>query len=163
MILPPSFSFSRGATFSEVLVALALTLIGVTGAMGAFQAASRSIMQGTLATRALAMAESRLEAKRSVRWEQLLADDLDHDGVTEILMHDDGADGDRSAGDGIYSAAWEEAGVLLTWTVASNRLGSLTDSGFVVLEAHASFETGSGRREVQLATIRANPRFAGSH
>jgi hypothetical protein len=163
MTLLCSFCSSRGATFSEVLVALALTMIGVTGAMGAFQAAGRSIMQETLATRALAMAESRLEAKRSVRWEQLLTDDFDHDGVPEILMHDDGASGDRSAGDGIYSAAWEEAGVLLIWTVAPNRPGSLTGSGFVVLEARASFESGKGRREVKLATIRANPRFAGSH
>jgi hypothetical protein len=163
MILRPSFYSSKGATFSEVLVALALTLIGVTGAMGAFQAAGRSITQGSLATRALAMAESRLEAKRSVRWDWMLMDDLDHDGMPEILMHDDGASGDRVAGDGIYSAAWEQAGVLLTWTVAPNRLGNLSNSGFVVLEARASYESGSGPQEVRIATVRANPMFAGSY
>jgi len=163
MILPRSFESSKGATFSEVLVALTLTLIGVTGAMGAFQAAGRSITQGTLATRALAMAESRLESKRSVRWDRLLMDDLDHDGVPEILMHDDGASGDRVAGDGIYSAAREQAGVLLTWTVAPNRLGSLSNSGFVVLEARASYESGSGPQEVRVVTVRANPMFAGSY
>jgi hypothetical protein len=163
MILPSSFDSSKGATFSEVLVALALTLIGVMGAMGAFQAAGRSIMQGMLATRALAMAESRLEAKRSVRWDRLLMDDLDHDGVPEILMHDDGANGDRAAGDGIYSAAWEQAGVLLTWTVAPNRPGNLSSSGFVVLEARASYESGSGSQEVRVATVRANPMYAGSY
>jgi len=163
MILPPFFESSKGATFSEVLVALVLTLIGVAGAMGAFQAAGRSITQGTLATRALAMAESRLEAKRSMRWDRLLMDDLNHDGVPEILMHDDGVSGDRVAGDGIYSAAWEQAGVLLTWTVAPNRLGSLSNSGFVVLEARASYESGSGPQEVRVVTVRANPMFAGSY
>ena len=163
MILSLFFDSPRGATFSEVLVALALTLIGVMGAMGAFQAADRSIMQGTLATRALAMAESRLEAKKSVRWDRLLLDDLDHDGVPEILMHDDGANGDRAAGDGIYSAAWEQAGVRLTWTVAPNRPGNLSSSGFVVLESRASYKSGSGPQEVRVATVRANPMCAGSY
>ena len=64
-----------GASFAEVFVALALTLIGLAGAMGAFQASERSFRTGMLATRALAMAESRIEAKRSVRWDRLLLDD----------------------------------------------------------------------------------------
>ena len=163
MTLPFSLDSSRGATFSEVLVAMALTLIGLTGAMGAFHAAGRSIGHGTLATRALAAAESRIEAKRSVRWELLLTDDFDHDGVPEMLMHDDGASGDRAAGDGIYSAAREQEGVLLTWTVAPNRAGSLQDSGYALIEARASYMTESGEHEVRLATVRANPTFAGSH
>ena len=61
------FYAEAGVSFAEVLVALALTLTGLAGAMGAFQAAERSIQTGTLATRALAMAESRIEAKRAVR------------------------------------------------------------------------------------------------
>jgi hypothetical protein len=162
MILLPYVDSSSGATFSEVLVASALTLIGVIGAMGAFQAAEQSIGQGTLATRALAMAESRIEAKRSVQWEQLLMDDLDHDGLHELLMHDDGAQGDLIAGDGIYSAAREQEGVLLVWTVAPNRPGNLSDSGFVILEARATYMTGSGPHKVRVATVRANPAFAGS-
>jgi hypothetical protein len=133
------------------------------GAMGAFHAAGRSIGHGTLATRALAMAESRIEAKRSVRWEFLLMDDLDHDGVPEMRMHDDGASGDRVAGDGIYSATREQDGVLLTWTVAPNRAGSLPESGYAVLEARATYMTVSGEHVVRLATVRANPMFAGSH
>lgn len=163
MIQLPPVDSSRGATFSEVLVALALTLIGLVGAMGAFHAAEQSIGQGTLATRALAMAESKIEAKRSIQWEQLLMDDLDHDGLHEVPMHDDGAGGDHIAGDGIYSAAWEQDGVLLVWTVSPNRPGSLLDSGFVTLEARATYMTSSGSREVRIATIRANPAFAGSH
>jgi hypothetical protein len=154
---------SSGATFSEVLVALALTLIGLMGAMGAFHAAGQSIGQGALATRALALAESRIEAKRAVRWEELLMDDLDHDGIAEIVMHDDGASGDLVAGDNIYSALWEQEGVVLAWTVAPNRPGNLLESGFVVVEARASYMTAMGPREVRVASLRANPMFAGSH
>jgi hypothetical protein len=99
------FHAEGGASFAEVLVAMALTLIGLVGAMGAFQAAERSLQTGTLATRALAMAESRIEAERSARWDRLLLDDLDHDhdGVPDLVMHDDGAGSDALAGDGVYS------------------------------------------------------------
>ena len=151
-----------GATFSEVMVAMALTSVGVMGAMGAFEAADKSLGRDLLATRALAMVESRLEAKRAVLWEQLLLDDLDHDGMPEVLMHDDGTDGDRSAGDGIYSASLERQGVRLIWTVASNRPGSFASSGSVVIEVRGLYQTKTGEREVRLATLRANPGFAGS-
>jgi hypothetical protein len=157
-----SVESTRGATFSEVLVAMALTSVGLIGAMSAFQATQKSLGQATLVTRALAMAESRLEAKRSVKWERLLMDDLDHDGVPEVVMHDDGADGDRMAGDGIYSARREQDGVMLMWTVAPNR-GNLATSGFVVVEACASYRFDNGEHEVRIATLRANPVLAGSH
>ena len=157
------FDSSTGATYSEVLVALVLTLLGTVGAMGAFHAAGRGLSTGTLAMKALAMAESRIEAKRSVRWNQLLEDDLDHNGEPELLMHDDGAGGDRLAGDGVYSASWEKDGVRLTWTVTPNRAGDLLDSGFALIEARASFRSDFGEQEVRLATIRANPAFTLSH
>jgi hypothetical protein len=163
MTLPPSLNTAAGATYSEVLVSMALTFIGMMGAMGAFDVADKTIMQGMLASRALAMAESRLEAKRSLRWEQLLMDDLDHDGIPEVLMHDDGADGDRAAGDCIYSASWERNGVVLTWTVAPNRVGGLLESGFAIIEARASYRSGNREHEVQVGTVRANPAFVGSH
>jgi hypothetical protein len=153
---------TRGATFSEVLVALGLAVLGLTGAMGAFHVADKTIMQDMLANRALTVAESRLEAKRSVRWEHLLMDDLDHDGLPETLMHDDGANGDRVAGDGIYSAQWEGNGVVLTWSVAPSHQARLSESGFVILEAWASYKSDNGEHEVRLATVRANPVFAGS-
>ncbi|HEY5626411.1 MAG TPA: choice-of-anchor X domain-containing protein [Nitrospira sp.] len=154
---------TEGATFSEVLVALVLTMVGVLGAMGAFQAAGSGISQGALVTRALAMAESRIEAKRSVSWDLILMDDLDHDGTMETSMRDDGAGGDRSAGDGIYSASREQDGVSLTWMVSPNRPGHVLDSGFVIIEARASYQWGEGRREVRLATVRANPNVSGSY
>lgn len=152
----------RGATFSEVLVAMALTSLGVTGAMGAFLAAERSLSRDTLAVRALAMAESRLEAKRAASWELLLVDDLDHDGLPDVAMHDDGTGGDRMAGDGIYSAIWEQHGVTLTWTIRCKHAGGLGKSGAIVIEARSVYHTSTGERELRLATVRANPAFAGT-
>ena len=163
MTLLTCLKATRGATFSEVLVAMALAFIGLTGAMGAFYVANKAIVQSMLASRALAMAESRLEAKRSVRWELLLRDDLDHDGIPEILMHDDGIGGDVAGADGIYSAQAELNAVVLTWTVAPNHGERLSDSGFAVLEARAAYRSEDGDHEVRLATVRANPAFAGSH
>jgi hypothetical protein len=156
------FHAEGGASFAEVLVAMALTLIGLVGAMGAFQAAERSFRMGTLATRALAMAESRIEAKRSARWDRLLLDDLNHDGVPDLVMHDDGAGEDVLAGDGVYSGRWDQDGIHLIWTVTPSRSSSLSASGHVLIEAHAFYEASEGQREVRVATLRANPVFVGS-
>ena len=152
----------RGASFSEVLVAMALTMTGLVGAMGAFEAAERIIRNGMLATRALAMAESRIEAKRSARWDRLLLDDLNHDGVPDLVMRDDGVGGDAVAGDGTYSGSWGQDGVQLIWTVTPSRFGSLSASGHVVIEARAAYASGSGPREVRVGTVLANPLFVGS-
>ncbi|HSL03306.1 MAG TPA: choice-of-anchor X domain-containing protein [Nitrospiraceae bacterium] len=156
------FHAEGGASFAEVLVAMTLTLIGLVGAMGAFQAAERSIRIGTVATRALAMAESRIEAKRSVRWDRLLLDDLNHDGVPDLVMHDDGVGGDVLAGDGVYSGRWDQDGVQLIWTVTPSRSGSLSASGHVRIEARAVYAAGESQREVRVGTLRANPMFVGS-
>lgn len=151
-----------GASFAEVLVAMALTMIGLAGAIGAFQAAERIFQTGTLATRALAMAESRIEAKRSARWDRLLLDDLNHDGVPDLVMRDDGGGGDVLAGDGVYSGSWDQDGVHLVWTVMPSRSGSLSVSGHVLIEARAVYVAGEGPREVRVGTLRANPVFVGS-
>ena len=154
---------STGATFSEVMVAMALTSVGVMGAMGAFEAAHKTLGRDTLAARALAMAESRLEAKRARPWEQLLTDDLDHDGRPDVTMHDDGTGGDRMAGDDIYSAMLEQDGVTVVWTIASPYAGSPINSGAVLIEVRGIYRANGSEREVRLATLRANPVFAGNH
>lgn len=156
------FHAEAGASFAEVLVAMVLTLIGLAGAMGAFQAAERGFRTDMLATRALAMAESRLEAKRTARWDRLLLDDLNHDGVPDLAMHDDGAAGDVVAGDGVYSGSWDQDGVHLIWTVTPSRAGSLSASGHVLIEARAAYAAGEAQREVRVGTLRANPVFVGS-
>ena len=151
----------RGATLSEVLIAMVLTSLGVTGAMGAFAAADKSLTRDALAARALTMAESRLEAKLAVPWNQLLSDDLDHDGVPDVTMRDDGAGGDRTAGDGIYSAMLEQHGVKVVWTVEPRGSGPLGSAGGVIIEARGFYPAGAGNREIRLATLRANSAFAG--
>ena len=156
------FITEGGASFAEVLVAMTLTMIGLVGAMGAFQAAERSLRIGTLATHALAMAESRIEAKRSVRWDRLLLDDLNHDGVPDLVMRDDGIGGDVLAGDGVYSGSWDQDGVQLMWTVTPSHSGSLSASGHVLLEARSIYAAGEGQREVRIGTLRANPVFVGN-
>ena len=162
MIRDRLFHAEGGASFAELLVAMTLTLIGLVGAMGAFQATERIFRTGTLATRALAMAESRIEVKRSVRWDRLLLDDLNHDGVTDLVMHDDGVGGDVLAGDGVYSGRWEQDGVQLIWTVTPSHSGSLSASGHVQIEARAVYAAGESQREVRVGTLRANPMFVGS-
>jgi len=153
----------KGATFSEVMVAMALVSVGVMGAMGAFEAADRSLARDALAARALSMAESRVEAKRAAQWAQLLVEDLDHDGVPDLTMHDDGTGGDRMAGDGIYSAMLEQHGVTVVWTIAARHSESLINSGAVLIEARGLYRASGGEREVRLATLRANPSFTGNH
>jgi len=150
-----------GASFSEVLVSMAILPLGLMGAIGAFHAAEKTIAYGVLASRALAMAQSRIEAKRGAQWDRLLADDLNHDGMPDIIMHDDGQGGDLIAGDGAYSASHQEGGISLTWTVTPSRGGNLSASGHVVLEVVASYGNGQRRREVKLVTIRSNPVFVG--
>ena len=151
-----------GASLAEVFVALALTMIGLAGAMGSFQAAERSLRTGMLATRALAMAESRIEAKRSVRWDRLLLDDLNHDGVPDLVMRDDGADGDVLASDGVYSGSWDQDGIHLIWTLTPSRSGSLSASGHVLIEVRAIYTADDGQHEVRVGTLRANTVFVGS-
>ena len=153
----------RGATFSEVMVAMVLTSMGVMAAMGAFEAADKSLGRDTLAARALAAAESRLEAKGAVPWKQLLSEDFNHDGMPDLTMHDDGSEGDHIAGDGIYSAMVEQEGVTVIWTVAFPHSGSLTDAAMVLIEARGVYRAGGEERGVRLATLRANPSFAGDH
>jgi hypothetical protein len=156
-------SAQRGATFAEVLISMTLLLIGLMGAMGSYQAADRGLRASQLATRALAMAESRIEAKRAARWDRLLVDDLDDDGLPDLVMRDDGQEGDAQAGDTIYTGSWDHDGVHLLWTVAPSRPGSLATAGYVALEARATYITSGGPREVRIGTLRANPVFVGSH
>ncbi len=151
----------RGATLSEVMIAMVLTSLGVTGAMGAFAAADKSLARDALAARALAMAESRVEAKRAVPWNQLLSDDLDHDGLPDVTMRDDGAGGDRTASDGIYSAMLEQHGLKVVWTVQPRGSGPLGSAGSVIIEARGFYHSAAGDREIRLATLRANSACAG--
>jgi len=152
----------KGFSLVEAMIAMSISTIVVMGGMAALQVSARLVQQGTIKTRALALAQGRLEAKRSVRWEALLQDDLNHDGSTDVVMADDGQGADVSAGDGIYSAQWEHDGVILKWTVAMDRLGPLSTAGLVTIRAAASYPGLGGLRVVEVGTVRANPTFTGA-
>lgn len=151
----------EGFTFAEVMVAMTITSIALMGAVATFHVAEQQFRQGQFASRALAMAESRIEAKRSARWDRLLLDDLNHDGRPDLTMRDDGQEGDVNPGDGVYSSSWDQDGIHLSWTVTLSRLGPLSASGSVLLEATASYMTDRGPREIRISTLRANPMFVG--
>jgi prepilin-type N-terminal cleavage/methylation domain-containing protein len=151
----------QGFSLVEVMAAMMITGIVLMGTMGAVELSARQVRQGTLSTHALALAQARLEAKRSVHWQSLLEDDLDHDGVPETIMKDDGQGRDQAAGDGIFTAMQERDGVTLVWSIEPDRAGPLSSVGLVTIRATASFECSGGLKEVRMATLRANPAFVG--
>lgn len=151
-----------GFSLIEVMLAMVILAFAILGVMGMFQWADHGLRHGDNATRALAMAESRLEAKRTTPWDALLTDDLDADGMPEYTMRDDGRQPDAVAEDGIYSAGIEVDGIRLVWTVQTDRAGSLRSSGSVVIQAQARYPTGRGRwGEIRVGTLRANPLYVG--
>lgn len=151
-----------GYSLIEVMFAMLILATAVLGVTGAFQWADRGLQQGAKGTRALAMAESRLEAKRAAPWRALLTDDLDADGTPEVTMRDDGTPPDQQAGDRVYTASTEAKGITLTWTVQPDRSGPLARAGSAVIRATATYSVGPGQpRQVQVGTLRANPNYVG--
>lgn len=151
----------EGMTLIEVIVAMAISGIALLGAIGAVQVSSSSIRDSGLATKALGLAQSKLESKRSVRWQFLLEDDVNGDGIPETFMKDDGQGGDVAAGDGIYTAMLERDSVTVVWTIEADGRRPLHSTGFVAIKAVSSYVGRDGRTEVQVATLRANPVFVG--
>lgn len=152
-----------GFSLIEVMMAMIVLAFGILGVMSAFQWSDYGLRQGTIGTRALALAESRLEAKRAAPWHALLADDLDGDGRPDVLMRDDGQVPDKQAGDGLYTARVERDGIVLEWTVLPDRAGPVQAWGSAVITAHARYPAGQGRwHDVTVGTVRANPRYVGT-
>jgi len=151
----------EGMTLIEVIVAMVISGIALLGAIGTVQVSSGSIRDSGLATKALELAQSRLESKRSVRWQFLLEDDVDGDGIPETPMKDDGQGSDVAADDGIYTAMLEREGVTVVWTVETDSRRPLHSVGIVAIRAVSSYVGRAGRKEVQVATLRANPVFVG--
>ena len=151
-----------GFSLIEVMVAMVITGVALMGTLGAVEVSSRHVQQGGLNSKAIELAQARLEAKRSIRWQSLLEDDLDRDGIPETFMTDDGQGSDITAGDGIYTAMHEHDGVTVVWTIETERPESLRSASMVMIRAVASYTGLNGhKREVQAATIRANPNFVG--
>jgi prepilin-type N-terminal cleavage/methylation domain-containing protein len=151
-----------GFSLIEVMVAMVIVGVALMGTLGALEVSSRHVQQGGLNSKAIELAQARLEAKRSVRWQSLLEDDLNRDGTPETLMADDGQGSDRAAGDGIYTAMYERDGVTVVWTIETEEPGPLYSTAMVIIRAVASYSGPNGhKREVKVATIRANPNFVG--
>jgi prepilin-type N-terminal cleavage/methylation domain-containing protein len=153
---------NNGFSLVEVMVAMMISGIALMGTLGAVEISSRHAKLGSISTKALELAQGRLEVKRSVRWQSLLEDDLDHDGSSETFMADNGEGSDVAAGDGIYTASYERDGVTVVWTIEGDGPGPLSAAGMVTIRAVASYPgLGEHKREVQVATLRANPNFVG--
>lgn len=152
----------HGISLVEVMVAMMISGIALMGTLGAVEISTRYAHHGVVSSQALEFAQGRLEVKRSVRWELLLEDDLDRDGVAETHMVDDGTGFDAVPGDGIYTAMYERDGITLVWTIETDHPGPVSASGMVRIRAVASYlGRNSEKREVQMATMRANPSFVG--
>ena len=153
---------TAGFTLVESMVALVVLSIGVIGTIGMFEWAERGLQRGALTTTALALAESRLEAKRSLPWEQLLMDDLDQNGILESSMRDDGLEDDAMSSDGIFTASHRQSNIRLVWTVELNRGTQPAMASLATIEARAIFRTMRGQeKEIRVRTIRANPHYVG--
>jgi len=151
-----------GFSLIEVMMAMVVLAFGILGVMAAFRWSNDGVRQGEAGTRALALAESRIEAKRATPWAALLTDDVDGDGQPEITMRDDGRFPDAQAGDGRYTAATDRDGIALQWTVQPDRAGPVRTWGSVSMTATARYRVGQGQwRNITVGTLRANPRYVG--
>ncbi len=154
---------ATGHSLIEVMVAMVLASLGLVAGLGMAQVADRGLQQGMKSTRALTMAESKLEAKRASAWSRLLLDDVDHDGMAETAMRDDGVVPDEVADDGTYSASMERDGIHLVWTVTLSRNAPLASVSSAVITARASYPVEGGfDKEIQLGTLRTNPNYVGA-
>lgn len=152
----------NGFSLVEVMVAMMISGVALMGTLSAVEVSSKHLQQGGLSNRALELAQARLEVKRSVRWQSLLEDDVDRNGIPETFMTDDGQGYDVTAGDGIYTAMHECDGVTVVWTIEGERPGPLNASGMVTIQAVASYPGLRGKqKEIHVATIRANPGYVG--
>lgn len=151
----------EGFSLVETMIAAVIAAIAFAGIMGAVEIASRLIHHTSSLGKAQEIAQSRLEAKRAVRWRMLLEDDLDHDGVPETVMSDDGQGHDAVTGDGIYTATAERDGMTEIWTIEGDRPGPIASVGGVTIRSVVTYDGSHGRQEVRMETIRANPAFIG--
>lgn len=156
-------SNQQGFSLIEVMVAMVILAFSVLGVTSMFQYANDGVQEGTKGMQALAMAEGRIEVKRSAPWEALLLDDLDADGIAEFRMRDDGMYGDAVSDDGIYSGLSEEHGIRLVWTVQPMQSGPLASTEMVLIKAQATYKAGTRSRSIETGTLRVNPIFVGVH
>ncbi len=151
----------QGFTLVELMVALPILAMALLGVLAMFQWSLRGTEHGASALRAVALAESKLEQKRTVSWAHIL-EDRGEDGAIGGSMRDDGIEPDLAAGDGIYSAQLDRDGIHVVWTVQFDRSGPPATAGLATITARAHYVSLSGQlRQIVLGTIRANPSYVG--
>lgn len=153
----------RGGSLIEVMTAMVILAFSILGVAAMFQWADGGVRVGDRGAKALALAQARLEAKRAAPWSSLLIDDVDVDGTPDVIMRDDGSQGDAQASDGVYTGRFEQNRVVLEWTVASVGGGPLQTAPAVVIQSRARYDVASDSRTIVLATLRANPSYVGNH
>jgi len=151
-----------GFSLVEVMIAMVILAFSILGVTAMFQWGEYGLQQGSQRTRALAMAEARVEAKRAGPWDAMLADDLDFDGIAEVRMTDDGAGDDEKAADGIYTGSAEREGIRLVWTIETLPSGPVSGAGLAVIKTHASYRTGGRWHVIDVGALRANPNYVGT-
>ncbi|HBR49189.1 MAG TPA: hypothetical protein DEA71_03790, partial [Nitrospira sp.] len=64
--------------------------------------------------------------------------------------------------DGIYTAMYERDGITVVWTIETDHPGPLSAIGMVRIHAAASYlGRNKEKREIHMATMRANPSYVG--
>jgi hypothetical protein len=153
---------SAGLSLVEVMIAMVILAFSILGVIAMFQWGEYGLQQGNQRTRALALAEARVEAKRAGPWDAILEDDVDFDGIVDVHMGDDGAGDDEQAADGVYTGTVERDGVRVVWTVEALPSGPLSGAGIAIIKARASYRAGGRWHTVDVGALRANPGYVGS-
>jgi hypothetical protein len=143
------------------MIAAGITAVSFLGTMEALELGRRVVHEAGVVDKALEIAEGRLEAKRSVRWCDLLEDDLDLDGTLESLMRDDGQGHDEVAGDGVFTGSREREGITEVWSIQADRPGPIASVGSVTIQSLVVYVGSNGLQELRLETLRSNPAFVG--
>jgi len=159
--LLPRFQPATGFSLVEVMIAMVILAFSILGVTVMFQWGDYGLQHGSLRTRALAMAEARVEAKRAGSWDTMLADDLDFDGTADVHMIDDGAGDDEKAADGIYTGSAERDGIRLVWTVEMLPSGPLPGAGLAIIKTRARYRAGGRWHVIDVGALRANPNYVG--
>jgi Tfp pilus assembly protein PilV len=152
---------SAGLSLVEVMIAMVILAFSILGVTAMFQWGEYGLQQGNQRTRALALAEARVEAKRAVPWDTMLEDDVDFDGIVDVYMSDDGAGDDEGAADGVYTGTVERDGIRVVWTVEALPSGPLSGAGAAIIKARASYRAGGRWHAVDVGALRANPAYVG--
>jgi type II secretory pathway component PulJ len=160
-MIKPARQSEYGFSLAETMVALTVLSINLIGAVSMFALAQDGISAGKKSLEAMALAESRMERMRAAAYHTLLIDDLEGDGLADVVLEDSGNGADATAGDGEYTARLTVNQIVLTWTVHPDH-PLLARSRTATITVTAEWSDRQGRRRtIRLGMQRANPLYTG--